>query len=42
MVQLFTDAAYYIERNGHPKIVMLDGSIQLAKIMKKPKVSVRS
>lgn len=40
MVQLFTDAAYYIERNGNPKIIMLDGSIQLTKIMKKPKTKV--
>lgn len=42
MVQLFTDAAYYIERNGHPKIIMLDVSIQLAKIMKRPKQKVQA
>ena len=42
MVQLFTDAAYFIERNGHPKIIMLDGSIQLAKIMKRPKQKVQA
>lgn len=39
MKQLFTDAAYHIERNGHPKIIMLDACIQLSKIMKRPKVS---
>lgn len=38
MMQLFTDAAYYIERNGNPKIIMLDCSIQLSKVMKRPKV----
>jgi DNA polymerase-3 subunit delta' len=38
MMQLFTDAAYYIERNGHPKIIMLDACIQLSKIMKPRKV----
>lgn len=38
MMQLFTDAAYYIERNGHPKIIMLDACIQLSKIMKRQKV----
>lgn len=39
MMQLFTDAAYHIERNGHPKIIMLDACIQLSKIMKRTKVS---
>ena len=38
MSKLFTDTAYYIERNGNPKIIMLDCSIQLNKIMKKAKV----
>lgn len=42
MVQLFTDAAYYIERNGHPKIIMLDVSIQLTIIMKRPKQKVQA
>lgn len=42
MVQLFTDAAYYIERNGHPKIIMLDVSIQLTTIMKRPKQKVQA
>jgi len=39
MMQLFTDAAYHIERNGHPKIIMLDACIQLSKIIKRQKVS---
>ena len=39
MMKLFTDAAYYIERNGNPKIVMLDGSIRLSKIIKKQKAA---
>lgn len=34
MIQLFTDTAYYIERNAHPKIVMLDCTINLAKVMR--------
>ena len=39
MTQLFTDTAYYIERNGNPKIVMLDCSIRLSKIMKKQQIA---
>ncbi|MEO0338249.1 MAG: hypothetical protein AAF242_03450, partial [Bacteroidota bacterium] len=38
MMNLFQDAAYHIERNGNPKIIMLDTSIQLSKIIKRPKV----
>lgn len=38
ITQLFTDAAYHIERNGHPKIIMLDTCIQLSKVMKPQKV----
>lgn len=38
MMQLFTDAAYYIERNGNPKIIMLDCCIQLSKVMKRQQV----
>jgi len=34
MIGLFTNAAFHIERNANPKILMLDGSIQLSKIMK--------
>jgi DNA polymerase-3 subunit delta' len=37
MIQLFTDTAYYIERNANPKIVMLDCTINLAKVLRPAK-----
>lgn len=37
IVKLFTDCAYYVERNANPKILFLDTSIQLNKILKKVK-----
>lgn len=33
--QLLTDCSYYIERNANPKILFLDASIQMNKILKK-------
>lgn len=41
MMDLFQDAAYHIERNGNPKIIMLDASIQLSKIIKRPKAKAK-
>lgn len=37
MMQLFNDCSYYIERNAHPKVLMLDCSIQLHEILKLPR-----
>ena len=34
IVAILTDNAYYIERNANPKILFLDTSIQIHKIMK--------
>ncbi len=34
LVELFTDNAYYIERNANPKILFLDTSIQVHRILK--------
>lgn len=35
IVQLFTDCSYFVERNANPKILFLDTSIQLNKILKR-------
>ncbi len=35
MVQLLTDCAYYVERNAHPKVLFLDTSIQMNKLLKR-------
>lgn len=42
MIHLFTDAAYHIERNGNPKLTMLDCSIQLSKVMKRARAIASS
>jgi len=34
MVKLLTDCSYYIERNANPKVLFLDTSIQMNKILK--------
>lgn len=34
--QLFTDAAYHIERNANPKILFMDVSLTLVKLIKQP------
>lgn len=35
MVDLFNDCAYYVERNANPKVLFLDASIQVHKILKR-------
>ncbi|GJM33119.1 MAG: hypothetical protein DHS20C18_21200 [Saprospiraceae bacterium] len=35
IVQLLTDCAYYIERNANPKVLFLDTSIQMNKLLKR-------
>lgn len=42
IVQLLNDCAYYIERNANPKVLFLDTSIQLNKILKRKKPEVRT
>ncbi len=42
IVQLLNDNAYYIERNANPKVLFLDTSIQLNKILKRKKTEVRT
>ncbi|MEO1625105.1 MAG: hypothetical protein AAFV25_08095 [Bacteroidota bacterium] len=39
MTNLFNDCAYYVERNANPKILFLDASIQLHKILRTPRPS---
>ena len=41
IVGLINDNIYYIERNANPKILFLDTSIQMHRIMKMPSVSPR-
>ena len=38
IVQLLTDCSYYVERNAHPKVLFMDASIQLHKILKRVQV----
>lgn len=42
IVQLLNDNAYFIERNANPKVLFLDTSIQLNKILKRKKPEVRT
>ncbi len=35
IVQLLTDCSYYVERNAHPKVLFLDTSIQMNKLLKR-------
>ena len=42
IVQLLNDNAYYIERNANPKVLFLDTSIQLNKILKRKKTEART
>lgn len=35
IVKLFTDCAYFVERNANPKLLFLDSSIQLNQILKR-------
>lgn len=42
IVQLLNDNSYYIERNANPKVLFLDTSIQLNKILKRKKPEVRT
>lgn len=42
IVQLLNDNAYFIERNANPKVLFLDTSIQLNKILKRKKQEVRT
>jgi DNA polymerase-3 subunit delta' len=35
IVKLFTDCAYFVERNANPKVLFLDTSIQLNQILKR-------
>lgn len=40
MVQLLNDSSYYIERNANPKVLFLDNSIQMHKILKRKSISL--
>jgi len=42
IVQLLNDNAYFIERNANPKVLFLDTSIQLNKILKRKKREART
>lgn len=42
IVQLLNDNAYFIERNANPKVLFLDTSIQLNKILKRKKTEART
>ena len=37
ITNLLTDATYHVERNANPKVLFLDASIQLHRILKKKK-----
>ena len=39
IAKLFDDCSYYIERNANPKVLFLDASIQINKILKTKTVS---
>jgi DNA polymerase III subunit delta' len=40
IVNLLTDCSYYVERNAHPKILFLDASINMNKILKRQHLEV--
>lgn len=42
IVKLINDCSYYIERNANPKVLFLDTSIQLNKILKRKKPAVEA
>jgi DNA polymerase-3 subunit delta' len=35
MISLFEEAAYHIERNGNPKIIIMDVSLKMMKLVRK-------
>ena len=40
ITELFNECAYYVERNANPRILFLDGSLQMNTILKTPSLII--